>query len=128
MIPIEEIVAIVGGLLLSGFVFWSITSLIRFWINKRYEHKQDKNVDVQKLREFEEFRRSVERRLRNLEAVFVEDEDLDTDEVQKSIERKAKQVSDTIEIEDEKQRSKSTEESSGRTRSSGGRLPNMLEK
>jgi len=131
MDPIE-LIAVAGGILLAGFIFWSLTSVIRFWVNKRYEFKQNKNVDVQKLREFEAFKRKTERRLQNLEAVFVEDEDIDSQEFagKSGKGKKLRQPDASIEIEDEDQREEASEaekKSSGRSRSSSGKLPNMLE-
>lgn len=74
---IIALVAILGGLGVTTFIFYGIFSLIRYAIDSRRRNTLFDATDVITKREFAEFKARVEKRLQNIEAITTE---IDMDE------------------------------------------------
>ena len=93
---VVAIVASVGGIALVGYVFAKITGLISSWINRNKGGVPDEEFD-RLARAFMEHKKDTQRRLKNLEAIIAdEDEVSGGSQSNKQIEAPKK----SIEIED----------------------------
>lgn len=108
---IIAIVGIVGGVFLTGFIFYNIFKLIRTWMSGSSSY--DDETFERLARAFMQHKKDTERRLENLEAIVTDDEQ-STSSSTKQIEEPRQ----TIEIEDE--------EESEEANSSDSNLRNML--
>ncbi|SMO59238.1 hypothetical protein [Gracilimonas mengyeensis] len=115
---VVAIIAIIGGLGFTGFLFWNVFSLIKQWINRKSGNQQ---LDPQFFKALGEFKRSTDRRLANLEAIV---SDMEEGE-QQSAELKQRKSMGEIEIEEEDIRSNNQENRSKKSQDDGN-LRNML--
>ncbi|MCH8495358.1 MAG: hypothetical protein LAT57_06965 [Balneolales bacterium] len=81
---IIALVAIVGGLGVTTFIFYGIFSLIRYAIDSRRRNTLLDNANIVTKKEFAEFKVRVEKRLQNIEAITTE---IDLDENDKNLQR-----------------------------------------
>lgn len=111
--PFEVVVAL-AAFVLGGAIFWRVTGLIKYWVDRRYESKRASSVDANVLRDYQKFKRDTMRRLQNLETIAAE-----YDELKENYDR-LEEHDPSIEIEDSSQREE-TKTDDGRSN-----LPNML--
>lgn len=112
-----SILAIIGGVGLTGFIFYNIFKIIRTWLGG---NSYDDETFERLARAFMQHKKETERRLQNLEAI-VTDEDQHTISKSRSGSSSPKQIEEprrTIEIEED--------EENQETKSSDGNLRNML--
>jgi hypothetical protein len=71
---IIAIVAVGGGIALTGFIFHGIFSLIRMGIESRSRNKAEASGEVVSVKEFREFKNRMEKRVQTLEAVIASED------------------------------------------------------
>jgi hypothetical protein len=118
----EFIIALVGivfGTVIAGIFIGSFFQVIKTWINR---NKSDTELDPRFFKALSEFKRNTEKRLSNLEAIVLSDDQFELDEVPLNIK---KEEASSIEIEEEEVRgskSKSSEKESGNLRNNGFKI------
>lgn len=120
----EMVVALagaVGGIALVGFIFAKIVGLIKVWINRNNTYISEEDFD-RLAQAFIEYRKNSDRRIQNLEAIIAEENNTTSQQLSDRVGRQGKSsnASETIEIEDEEQRTSSAGNNSN--------LRNMLHK
>lgn len=108
---VVAVIAIVGGLAFTSFMFWNIFNLIKTWINRKSGNSE---INPQFFKALGEFKKNTERRLSNLEAITSDLEE------EKYIVQETDDQNATIEVEEESQRNANEE------KKDGGNLRNML--
>jgi len=66
------IIGITAGSILTGFVIAKIVGLIKYWIDRRHDNSDDIEL---LLHQFNNYKKSVEKRLQHLETIVTEDPD-----------------------------------------------------
>lgn len=112
---VVAIIAIIGGLGVTVFIFWSIVNLIKTWINR----KNKADIDPQFFKDLNKFKRDTQRRIANLEAIISDSEE------KKFFNRENKEQKDMGEIEIEGEDVRSSE-NSGNKDEENSNLRNML--
>ena len=108
---VVAVIAIIGGLGFTSFIFWNVFSLIKSWINRKSGNTE---INPQFFKALGEFKKNTERRLANLEAITSDLEE------EKYLLKENENDASNIEIEEEEIR----EPSKGKDK--GGNLRNML--
>jgi len=112
-----EVVVSLAAFLLGGAIFWRLTGLIKYGIDKRYEAKRSHSLEEDVLKDYQKFKRDTQRRLQNLETIAAEYDEI-TGRDEQVDELQAHEPA--IEMEDSSQREE-TKVEEGRSN-----LPNML--
>lgn len=108
---IVAIVAIVFGTAFTGFVLYMLFSTIKAWINRKNSGLDEESFD-RMAQAFIQHKKDSERRLENLEAIIIDDEEFE------SKQKELNKPEQTIEIEEEPPKKKEHTES--------GNLKNIL--
>lgn len=99
---VVALVGAVGGIALVGYIFAKIVDLIKAWINRNNTSITEQDFD-RLAKAFMEHKKDTKRRIQNLEAIIA-DKDISTEQSQTSRQLGASNEQ-SIEIEDEEQRS-----------------------
>jgi hypothetical protein len=96
-IEFVPLVAIVFGTTLVGYVFTKIVGLIKYGIDRKHNSSDDIEL---LLHQFNNYKKSVEKRLQNLEAIVAEDPITERDTPLLDSERKEEMDKDSGDITD----------------------------
>lgn len=82
---VVALVALIGGITLTGFIFIQIFGLVKSWINRKNTGYSEEDFN-RLARAFTQHKKEMERRIQNLEAIVADTEDLEKAEPTKQIE------------------------------------------